>query len=325
MYLRALESVQRFGRIALHFHPERLDRARRSVAEGLLDAGIYKSQFETGLSSGSPSAFPGGDRDRWEDRLFAGAYHAERSSSVERPKYGSLDLLRHPDGPSPRFGSSYLLLKPEVSNRSTFTFGGSQEPEALDRTGTLDALDPVTAPLLARLEEDPDMFGPRMGAVDFLERATRRLREPFQDPEHLPLGRVLDYFVEAQVHGEVALDADVERLVADPAFRAHHVGDVLRAIADKYGFPLSWHAGFRLHASQVPESFRGYPVRALAKRAARGGVVDAATLGECANSFELHPDAWDGWSSRDVLTQFRRLWHVLVLGERADSVPIPEG
>ena len=53
----------------LNFHPERLCARGQSVSEGLLQDGIYKSQFETGLSSGSPTAFLDGERDLWEKRL----------------------------------------------------------------------------------------------------------------------------------------------------------------------------------------------------------------------------------------------------------------
>ncbi|MNW57353.1 hypothetical protein D3C74_351510 [compost metagenome] len=75
----------------------------KTVAEALLEQGIYKSQFETLLSNGSVSAYPGGQRDLWEERIFAGAYQLEDSTNEERPKYGALNLLLHPEGPAPRF------------------------------------------------------------------------------------------------------------------------------------------------------------------------------------------------------------------------------
>src|ERR1700746_3624176 len=93
--------------IGLYFHPERLGRDGVSVAEGLLRTGIYTNQFVAGLSSGSPSAFPGGERDLWEDRLFGGAYHRADVTSSGRPKYGALDAMHYPDGPAPRFGSCF--------------------------------------------------------------------------------------------------------------------------------------------------------------------------------------------------------------------------
>jgi hypothetical protein len=321
-YESALHNIRRSSRVALHFHPERLDRARRSVAQGLLDDGTYKNQFDTGLSSGSPSAFRGGE-DSWEQHLFGGAYHGADVTAADRPKYGSLDLLCHPDGPSPRFGSCYLLLKPEVSERTTFTFGGSQEHDAADRTGTLELLDPVSGPVLATLEHNPRMLAPdELSIAGFLARL-KSLDETARVPSvNRPLGRVLDYFVEAQVHGVVALRDDVESLVGDAAFRGHPVGDVLRAVAQRYQFPLHWHQGFRLPMNRVPALFREYSLTELAERAAVDGVIDAITLGACANSFELESEEWSSWGSHDeMLTALRRLWHVLVLGGRDPGLP----
>jgi hypothetical protein len=52
----------------------------------------------------------------------------------------------------------------------------------------------------------------------------------------------------------------------------------------------------------------------LAERIAGDGLLDAANIGAAANYVKLDPEAWRGWGSDDdILTQFRRLWHVLVL------------
>src|ERR1700756_3885038 len=84
--LEASMAAMRDGaRIGLHFHPERLSRDGVSVAEGLLRTGIYTNQFVAGLSSGSPSAFPGGERDLWEDRpgrLSRSGRHIPRSPEI---------------------------------------------------------------------------------------------------------------------------------------------------------------------------------------------------------------------------------------------------
>jgi hypothetical protein len=322
-YDDAMESVQAHGRIALHFHPERLSRTGRSVAEGVVQSGVYTNQFEAGLSSGSPSAFPGGERDLWESRLFGGAYHGTDVAPSGRPKYGALDVMHHPDGPAPRFGSCYFLLRPAVAKRSTFTFGGSHEDHALERTATLDVLEPVMAPLLAQLEQGRGAFGvDDLTVAGCLLQFARKLSDPFGDPHPRPLGRALDSFIEVQVHGEIRLAKDMERLVCDPAFRDHPVGEVLAAISARYGIPLCWHPGFTLPVSNVPDVFRDYPVRRLAERIAGQGILDAATIGAAANSVALEPDVWKEWAPyKDILTQFRRLWHVLVLNGNARRVP----
>lgn len=53
-------------RVTLNFHPHFL--------HDLADDGVYRSQFATGTSNGGLTARPGGDRRRWESRIFGGAY-----------------------------------------------------------------------------------------------------------------------------------------------------------------------------------------------------------------------------------------------------------
>ena len=304
------------ARIGLHFHPERLSRGSVSVAEGLLRTGIYTNQFVAGLSSGSPSALSSGERDQWEDRLFGGAYNGANVTAAGRPKYGALDVMHYPDGPAPRFGSCFFLLRPSVAKRSSFTFGGSHEDGALDRTGTLDVMEPVFAPLLSQLESGNGAFSVAdLSVKDCLTRMTRTFSTPFPDPASRPLGRALDSFIEVQVHGELSLQSDVERLVVDPAFRDDPTGELLAGLSRKIGIPLIWHPGYRMPVRGVPDFFRDHPVRPLAERIAGDGMLHAADIGAAANSVKLDPEAWNGWASANaILTQFRRLWHVVVLG-----------
>lgn len=144
------------------------------------------------------------------------------------------------------------------------------------------------------------------------------------------MGRALDSFIEVQIHGGIRLDKDVERLVADPAFRGEATGAVLVSIGAKYQIALSWHPGFTLAVSRVPDVFRDYPVRPLADRIAGQSVLDAANIGAIANTLELEPEAWKTWASdvdplvrrQATLAQFRRLKHILVLnGGPRDGLP----
>jgi hypothetical protein len=114
-------------RVTLNFHPDRLHGDAPILAE-LAGSGIYRSQFETGTSNGSRSAFPGGARWRWESRIFGGAY--DDAPPSERPKYGALNYRRRATGGSPRFGSAHLRLRPHVTARCTFCYpDSSSEPE----------------------------------------------------------------------------------------------------------------------------------------------------------------------------------------------------
>lgn len=59
--------------ITLQFHPDWPHQGRK-VIESMAADGYYRSQFTTGISNGGLTAFPGGDRWRWESRLFSGRY-----------------------------------------------------------------------------------------------------------------------------------------------------------------------------------------------------------------------------------------------------------
>jgi hypothetical protein len=128
---RALEHVARQASgpaldptlsVSVHFHPD------RPVGEVLLlrhlgRDRVYRSQFETGTSNGGLTAHPGGDRWRWEQRMFGGAY--DHTAADQRPKYGSLNYRRRPAGGSVRFGSSHLRLAGPVLSRTTFCYPDS--------------------------------------------------------------------------------------------------------------------------------------------------------------------------------------------------------
>jgi hypothetical protein len=294
------------------------------VAESLLADGVYRNQFETGLSSGSPTAFPGGERDSWERTLFGGAYHNDGVIPSERPKYGSLELVRFPDGPAPRFGSCYFVLR-GARERTSITFMGSEDPNAADRVGTLARPHGVMAGLLAEIEQGgmaapawPPFRTPTLGVSEMTVgrfcTILNDLRQPRRDPSDGDPGRVLDSGIEAQIHGSIRLDQDVEVLVADPAFAATPVGRTLSELAETYGFALQWHGGFRLAVRDVPDDFRGPVMPRFAQRiAGMDGILDAAEIGRAAASLHNEPERWHEWGSYlETLRLLRQLWHVLV-------------
>lgn len=176
--------------VTLAFHPDRAGPDGVAVIDALARDGSYRSQFETGTSNGGLTAHEGGDRWRWESRLFGGVY--DRAHAAARPVYGGLDLERSRYGACPRFGSSFLRLAQETLRRSTFCHPDSVfEPQRFgvhDRSGLVDA-------------------------VDLAHSA---------DP--------LDHYVEAHVHGGVRLARDVEEVVLDPSFAGTVVEDVARRL-----------------------------------------------------------------------------------------------
>jgi hypothetical protein len=69
-------------RITLNFHPDRLTGGL-PILQALAQDGAYHSQFVTGTSNGGLTAHPGGDRWRWESRIFGGAY--DDAAPYDRP------------------------------------------------------------------------------------------------------------------------------------------------------------------------------------------------------------------------------------------------
>ncbi|WP_016905251.1 DUF3626 domain-containing protein [Streptomyces xiaopingdaonensis] len=138
------------ARITVNFHPDRPARGA-TVVEALAESGVYLSQFVTETSNGGLTAYPGGDRWRWESQMFGGAY--DHAPPAARPVYGALDQRRLTAGAAPRFGSAHLRLTAGALRRSTFcypdsafgpTLFGTAErlgPVALDRSDGRDALD----------------------------------------------------------------------------------------------------------------------------------------------------------------------------------------
>ncbi|MFJ5921730.1 DUF3626 domain-containing protein [Kitasatospora sp. NPDC092948] len=131
--------------VTLNFHPDRIGGDGLSVLESLARDGVYRSQFSTGTSNGGLTAHPGGDRWRWESRIFGGAY--DDAPAETRPVYGALNHLRSPYGGAPRFGSAHFRLTPDTLRRATFCYPDSVfEPEHF---GTADAM-----ALIALVEAD---------------------------------------------------------------------------------------------------------------------------------------------------------------------------
>ncbi|QDO87980.1 DUF3626 domain-containing protein [Ornithinimicrobium ciconiae] len=175
--------------VTLQFHPDWPHRDEM-VIESIVRDGVYLSQFETGTSNGGLTAHQGGNRWRWESRLFGGRY--DRSGPRERPVYGALNFDDGPYGASVRFGSAHLRLRPDVNARSTFCYPDSVfEPDAVRG--------------FQEVEELVDQA--RTGEHDLLDR-----------------------YVEAHVHGGVSISRDVEAVVLDPCFRGTTVEEAAQSL-----------------------------------------------------------------------------------------------
>ena len=308
----SLDKIKSHARVALHFHPDRLTPNFQSVAEGLLVSGVYKSQFETFLSNGKVAPYADGERDQWEKLLFGGAYNSRSATTSQRPKYGALNLMLHSDGPSPRFGSCYFLLRPSVSQRCTFTYLDSHRNPV--EKGTYEEFDLIIAALLEEVfERDYALGETNLTPTGLINQFLVNLEKDFSDPSNKKAARNLNHYIEAQVHGDVSLKDDVEILVVDPAFKDTYTGNLFEQIATKYYIRLYWHSGFVLPLDQVPSDFRGAKMPSLARRIATRDYIDVNMIGTAAAELSHNPQFWsDRGSYGEVLQELKLLWHVLV-------------
>ncbi|WTV80994.1 DUF3626 domain-containing protein [Streptomyces sp. NBC_00028] len=239
----------------MNFHPDRLVGGR-PVLLRMAEDGVYRSQFVTGTSNGGLSAYRGGDRWRWESRIFGGAYDC--AAADERPVYGALNYRHASIGGAPRFGSSYFRLAAHTLERATFCYPDSS-------TG-------------------PSAFGvaTRFALIDLAEADALD---------------ALDGHIEAQIHGTLRLDRDVEALVLDPSYR----GTAVDADARRLPCPVEWHPGYHLtveHLRRHPD-YRGQKYVDLGAELAANGSIDPRMIGEAASCGRYDPQ------------DLKKVWHCL--------------
>ncbi len=104
--------LQRPLSITINFHPDRLTEDNTPLLLAIAKSGLIKSQFETQTSNGGLTAFQGGARWQWEQRVFDGAY--DDAPNQLRPKYGALNYRQYPmvllQGLVPPISNSNLMF-----------------------------------------------------------------------------------------------------------------------------------------------------------------------------------------------------------------------
>lgn len=245
-------------RIVVHFHPG-WGFAESTVLDAIAASGLYRSQWETGTSNGGLTAYSDGDRWRWESQIFDRRYDSADAS--DRPVYGAWNRRDDPYGASPRFGSAYFRLRPEVIERATFCWPDSvYNPQAV---GGPDRLDELC----------------RLADAGLLDRSL--LPGSAAD---LPLNDPLNDYVEAHVHEGLIISRDVEALVLDPTDRQAH-----SEVLDRVRCPIEEHPGYRLTADAIEPGYRGHVPVELASTL--GGEINPVKLASASRSGSHDPQA----------------------------------
>lgn len=107
----------------------------------------------------------------------------------------------------------------------------------------------------------------------------------------------LDGHIEAQIHGPVRFDRDVEALVLDPSYR----GTAVEHAAERLPCPVGWHPGFRLSVAELRRhpQYRGQAYVDLGAEIAHGGWITPRDIGNAANT------------GRYARHDLKKVWHCL--------------
>lgn len=303
------ENIQKKARIAVHFHPYRLRKDSKTVIESMIESGQYKNQFETKISNGSLTAFKGGKRDIWENLLFGQIYEKNEIHNSLRPKYGSLSLIGHSNGSSPRFGSCYFLLKPEMSRYATFTYLDSYTNPK--EKGTLKYFDEILASILSEcFERDYALGKKNIRPNDLVEEINQTLNQDGGIISTKPMSNNLDHYIEAQIHTEINLLDDADYLVVDSAYRNTVYETSFSNLCELSKTKLIWNKGHELKVRDVPDNFRGTNMPKLANEIAINGQVNAYLLGLAEKRYrnEVEEERINQYKNQ----QLKYLWHTLV-------------
>jgi hypothetical protein len=293
--------------VTLNFHPDRFSNNGKTVIENLLEQGQYHGQFRTGTTNGGKTAFTGGNRFLWEQRIF---YNAYPDNSLDRPKYGALNIFKYIDGASVRFGSCYLTLKKERIDRCTFAYGDSStDPTTLCTNDTFICV-------LADLLKDVQNNGKLLNQIVSSEQEALAILSSKSNKVKVT-GRNLDYCIETHIHGDVWLKDDVDSFYVDESFQETEFAKIADELCHKYGIKLEWIPKRQIEIEEIGVLFRGPMILLLAKKidtllGHNQGIMNAALLGKASRESELNPGKWNDIGNKmEVFQYIKQLWHTI--------------
>lgn len=212
----------------IHFGP--------NLIPDIINKGRYKNTFEIN-NTNVPI------RIDWENNLFNKLYTSD-TKYEHRVKYGCLNLYSSDNGctAATGYGKSYLILKPDIKNRTSFVYGDSALKQIhicsrdhfchlllYMRDNTIHDLVILAREhkrLLELLIFANNANGRRLNNTNSIDKAN--LIEQIGCLDHMNL-KYSEYYVEIQVHGDICLDRDVVE------YRLHHShvnGQIIKELQD---------------------------------------------------------------------------------------------
>lgn len=191
--------IQNIAPVIIHL---RLD----NILEYLVNDIYYRNQFQTSNSNGLLSY---AQRVDWESKLFGGTYGDV--DGFYRVKYGPLNITNDPNGVkfATGYGDSYLLLKNEVKDRTSFTHGDSAG--GMHEIATFNNFHHI----LNKLTDD------LLNKIIKLSRG-----------DEISFESNYGFYIECQYHGEILLDRDLECIVVN---KRHQYDKNINELLQKFG------------------------------------------------------------------------------------------
>ena len=228
---------------------------------------------------------------------------------TQRPKYGALDLFRHADGPSPRFGSCYFVLKPALTQSATFTYLDSYKTP--DERGTIKVFDVILMSLLRDCLENKEALGEaNIEPKELVAKILENLSTPYTQTVLRKPKQNLDQYIEAQVHADILLKKDIAILVANTAYKNRPVETVIKKLCEKYQIELLWCQGLELTMEMAVANFRGTTIPNMVTQFTVNDSINVAVLAETEK--QLNKDLKNKEELNTQLQQLKYLYHTLV-------------
>lgn len=294
--------------VVLHFHPYRILPSYKTVIDSLLEDGIYRNQYETNISNGGLFPFKGGLREEWEKKIFGEKYIIEGRKQKDCPKYGALDFKLFSEGPSPRFGSAYLVLDKNILPYCTFTYNdSSDEPKG---RGVADKFDVILAELLSEIFTREYFLGKKdINISEFFSY----IKDKINSSKPTNYGRNLNHYIEVQIHCDINLLNYATHLVCDSSFKNTKFEEKIIGLGKKNSLKHSWYPGFQIKIEDIPDNFRGPFSSEFAKIISTSGYLNSISLADFEKNYFDNEAYWkQEYPDKNLLQELKYLWHILV-------------
>lgn len=179
---------------------------------------IYlRNLFETGKSCGLNDERA---RARWENKIFDSQEY-DSFNAHDKVKYGTVNLTRTNQGVFSLwnlYGKSYLILKPEVKSRCTYS---KKDSSSKSVTG-------------------PHDLGTTRFMANLTTKFTNKEKRAMERGDKEQILEKSYHYMEVQIHGELSFARDVAMIMIDSAVYGYALEDSLQTLFENIGHKIPY-------------------------------------------------------------------------------------